>query len=230
MRDKSINNHQEAETAVPASWWLCHGSSERNKVASETVPLCLVCLRWLSYERVKCTKKVKRKRKNGKTDQFWNVWSKRKREPIWRLSSGGYRPYGTKRGVFSISDISLLRTKSSGLGGDSEDCCLSVTESTRRTVPFCCVCMYGRFGNAELRGGGADGRPVFDDVYGQVAGPFFNICIQIHHSPFSRSQCIWAGSPVYVRAPEPSVRMKQIWIPLFLWLISFLEFACKIRP
>ena len=46
--------------------------------------------------------------------------------------------------------------------------------------------MYGGFGYAELRGGGADGRPVFDDVYGQVAGPFFNICIQIHHSPFSR--------------------------------------------
>ena len=55
---------------------------------------------------------------------------------------------------------------------------------------LCQVFMYGGFGNAELRGGGADGRPVFDDVYGQVAGPFFNICIQIHHSPFSRVQCI----------------------------------------
>ena len=93
-------------------------------------------------------------------------------------------------GFFSISDSSLLRAKASGLGGDSEDCCLSVTESTRGTVPFCCVCMYGGFGNAELRGGGADGRPVFDDVYGQITGPFFDICIQIHHSPFSRSQCI----------------------------------------
>ena len=92
--------------------------------------------------------------------------------------------------LFTISDISLLRAKASGLGGNSEDCCLSVTESTRGTIPFCCVCMYGGFGYAELRGGGADGRPVFDDVYGQVAGPFFNICIQIHHSPFSRSQCI----------------------------------------
>ena len=44
-------------------------------------------------------------------------------------------------GVFSISDSSLLRAKASGLGGNSEDCCLSVTESTRETVPFCCVCM-----------------------------------------------------------------------------------------
>ena len=43
--------------------------------------------------------------------------------------------------LFSISDISLLRAKASGLGGNSEDCCLSVTESTRGTVPFCCVCM-----------------------------------------------------------------------------------------
>ena len=44
-------------------------------------------------------------------------------------------------GFFSISDISLLRAKASGFGGSSEDCCLSVTESTRGTVPFCCVCM-----------------------------------------------------------------------------------------
>jgi hypothetical protein len=32
--------------------------------------------------------------------------------------------------------------------------------------------MYGRFAHAEFSGGGADGRPVFDDVHGQVAGPF----------------------------------------------------------
>ena len=30
-----------------------------------------------------------------------------------------------------FSNISLLRARVSGLGGDSEDCCLSVTESTR---------------------------------------------------------------------------------------------------
>ena len=72
---------------------------------------------------------------------IWTVKMRKKAEPIWRLSSGGYRPYGTIMGVFSISDISLLRAKASGLGGNSEDCCLSVTESTRGTVPFCCVCM-----------------------------------------------------------------------------------------
>ena len=151
----------------------------------KNVPFCLVRIHWLSYERVKCKEKVKKpeKRINFGLEQ-------KKAGTHLPLVQRGMQTIRNDYGFFSISDISLLRAKASGLGGDSEDCCLSVTESTRGTVPFCCVCMYGGFGYAELRGGGADGRPVFDDVYGQVAGPFFNICIQIHHSPFSRVQCI----------------------------------------
>ena len=152
-----------------------------------SVPLCLVCLRWLSYERVKCTEKVKRNRKNG---SILGCLERKKAGTPLTLVKRGMQTVRNDCGFFSISDSSLLRAKRRALGGNSEDCSLSVTESTRGTVPFCCVCMYGGFGNAELRGGGADGRPVFDDVYGQITGPFFDICIQIHHSPFSRSQCI----------------------------------------
>ena len=52
--------------------------------------------------------------------------------------------------------------------------------------PLSEVFMYGGFGNAELLGGGADGRTVIYDILRQIAGTLLNICIQLHHSPYSR--------------------------------------------
>ena len=72
-----------------------------------------------------------------------------------------------------------------------------LTLSPILTVLFYYFCMYGGLAYAELCGGGADGCPVFYDVGGQITGPFFDICIQIHHSPFSRSQFIWKRAVVY---------------------------------
>ena len=45
------------------------------------------------------------------------------------------------------------------------------------------ILMYGAFADAEFRGGAADSRPVFQNVYGQIAGPFLDIGMQSHHSP-----------------------------------------------
>lgn len=35
--------------------------------------------------------------------------------------------------------------------------------------------MYGRFADAELLGGGTDGRPIFDDVHSQITGSLFDV-------------------------------------------------------
>ncbi|MPN36025.1 hypothetical protein SDC9_183530 [bioreactor metagenome] len=44
--------------------------------------------------------------------------------------------------------------------------------------------MYGRFADAELFCGSADGGPVLYDVLGQRAGPLLNVTFQTQHSLF----------------------------------------------
>lgn len=53
--------------------------------------------------------------KPGKTDPFWDVWSKRRREPICRLSSGGCRPYGTIMAFFPSAIVHFYVRKQAAL-------------------------------------------------------------------------------------------------------------------
>ena len=63
------------------------------------------------------------------------------KSPPLPLGQQRMQPVRNDRGVFFFKGISLFRAKESDLSGSSEDGCLSVTESTRGIVPFCCVCM-----------------------------------------------------------------------------------------
>ena len=140
IQSKSINNHQEAGTAVPASWWLFHGRLERNKAAGKTFHFVWsVSIGYhMNGGNVRKSENKTEKRENG---SVLECLEQKKAGTHLALVQRGMQTVRNDFGFFSISDSSLLRAKARGLGGDSEDCCLSVTESTRGTVPFCCVCM-----------------------------------------------------------------------------------------
>ena len=77
--------------------------------------------------------------------------------------------------------------------------------------------MYGRLGDAELRGRGADRRFVFDYIHGQITGALFDICTHRHHSPFSRTPCIWPGTESYESGAgesqkRPLTRHRQVFL------------------
>ena len=48
--------------------------------------------------------------------------------------------------------------------------------------PFGQILVYRRFGDAEVLGGCADGGVVFNDIHGQIAGPFLHVVSQSQHS------------------------------------------------
>ena len=49
------------------------------------------------------------------------------------------------------------------------------------------ILVYGAFGNVKLLCGGSYRSFVLNDVFGKIAGALFNICVQMHHSPYSHS-------------------------------------------
>ena len=61
-------------------------------------------------------------------------------------------------------------------------------------------------------------RPVLQYLYTNTPLPILSCSMYMSGK---RGICSGPGAPA---------KMKQIWIPLFLYLISFLKFACKIRP
>ncbi len=56
-----------------------------------------------------------------------------------------------------------------------------------KTVLFCCNSMHGGLADPELFCGGADGRFVIYNEYGQIAGALLDICVHIYHSPIFAS-------------------------------------------
>ena len=51
-----------------------------------------------------------------------------------------------------------------------------------RAQPFRQILVYSGFADAKLFGCSADGCAVFDDVHGQIAGPFLHEVLQSQHS------------------------------------------------
>lgn len=63
--------------------------------------------------------------------------------------------------------------------------------------PLCQILVYGRLADAELLRGGADSAFIFDDIRGQLAGPFLYTGMHSHHSPAD-------AAPLRERAPHLS--------------------------
>ena len=64
--------------------------------------------------------------------------------------------------------------------------------------------MDRRLGDAELLGGRSDGSPVFDDVLGHLAGPFFYVPFHSGNNSPLLASCgsIWAVFFLYERGQE----------------------------
>ena len=56
--------------------------------------------------------------------------------------------------------------------------------------PLSQILVHGGLGDAKMFCGGAHRGFVFYNEHCQVAGALLDICIQMHHSPCFRSQCI----------------------------------------
>ncbi len=66
--------------------------------------------------------------------------------------------------------------------------------------------MYGGFGNSKFSGGGADRRPVFYDVLGQLLGPLLHVSLQKATLPALRCSILCKKPGGYVRQTREAGR------------------------
>ena len=69
---------------------------------------------------------------------------------------------------------------------------LTVQANIAVPQPLGQIFMHRRFGDPELLCRSADGGAVFDDVHGQIAGPFFHVVCQKATLPAHRSMAMYA--------------------------------------